>query len=146
MSNRKIIRVKHVMKRHWDMVDGMMTVKEALDTMQHIETKCLIVKKRHENDEFGIILISDIARKVLAKDRAPERVNIYEVMQKPVLSVDPEMDIRYCARLFDRFQLSRAPVVENSEVVGIVSFTDLVIVGMGEREWRPDLRPAGQAS
>ena len=142
MSNRKIIRVKHVMKRKWDMVDGMMTVKEALDTMQHIETKCLIVKKRHENDEFGIILISDIARKVLAKDRAPERVNIYEVMQKPVLAVDPEMDIRYCARLFDRFQLSRAPVVENKEVVGIVSFTDLVIVGMGEREWRPDLRPA----
>jgi CBS domain-containing protein len=40
------------------------------------------------------------------------------------------MDIRYCARLFTRFLLTRAPVVEDGEVVGIVSMTDLVIKGM----------------
>ncbi|WP_295881213.1 CBS domain-containing protein [uncultured Thiohalocapsa sp.] len=40
------------------------------------------------------------------------------------------MDIRYCARLFARFNLSRAPVVADAEVVGIVSLTDLVIKGM----------------
>lgn len=134
MSERAIIRVRHVMKRKFDLVDSMATIKNALDTMQHVETKCLIVKKRHQDDEFGILLISDIARKVLGKGRAPERVNVYEVMQKPVITVDPEMDIRYCAQLFDRFGLSRAPVVETGEVVGIVSFTDLVIGGMVVRE------------
>ena len=40
------------------------------------------------------------------------------------------MDIRYCARLFERFKLSRAPVVENQKVIGIVSFTDMVLKGM----------------
>jgi CBS domain-containing protein len=40
------------------------------------------------------------------------------------------MDIRYCARLFDRFDLSRAPVIENGELLGVVSFTDLVLRGL----------------
>jgi signal-transduction protein with cAMP-binding, CBS, and nucleotidyltransferase domain len=111
------------------MVDGMMTVEQALKTMKHVETKSLIVQKRDDNDEYGMVLISDIARQVLALDRSPLRVNIYEIMSKPVLTLDPEMDIRYAARLFDRFDLSRAPVVENRQVIGIVSYTDMVLKG-----------------
>jgi signal-transduction protein with cAMP-binding, CBS, and nucleotidyltransferase domain len=130
MTDRKLIRVRQVMKPHFDMVEGMATVSQALETMKHVDTKTLIVKRRHEDDEIGIVVLSDIAREVLAKDRAPDRVNIYEIMAKPVVSVDPEMDIRYCARLFDRFGLTRAPVVENREVIGVVSLTDLVLKGM----------------
>ena len=100
MSDRKVIRVRDVMKAKVDIVEGMMTVKDALTTMKHIETKALIVNKRHEDDEYGIVMLSDIAKYVLATDRAPERVNVYEVMSKPVICIDPDMDIRYCARLF----------------------------------------------
>lgn len=131
MNEKKIIRVRDVMKTKYDMVDGMTTVSEALKTMKHVDNKSLIIDKRHEDDEYGMLLISDIARHVLGKDRAPERVNVYEIMAKPVITVDPDMDIRYCARLFDRFQLSRCPVVDNDgHVVGIVSFTDLVLKGL----------------
>lgn len=130
LSEQEIVRVRDVMKAKFDVVDGMMTVREALDTMKHVETKTLIVNKRHDNDEYGIVLLSDIAKGVLAKDRAPERVNIYEVMTKPVVGIDPQMDIRYCARLFERFGLSRAPVVEQGTVIGIISFTDMVINGL----------------
>lgn len=130
MTTKEIIRVSDVMKKGFDVIDGMTTVSEALKKMKHIETKTLVVDKRDENDEYGIVLISDIAKQVLAKDRAPERVNVYEVMAKPVISVDPYMDIRYCARLFEKFGLSRAPVVENGKMVGIVSFTDMVLRGM----------------
>lgn len=127
---RKPIRVREVMKTRFDMIDGMLTVADALRAMQHVDTKALIVKKRHDDDEYGMVLISDIARHVLARDRAPERVNVYEIMAKPVIAVDPDMDIRYCARLFERFELSRAPVVEKGQVVGIVSFTDMVLNGL----------------
>ena len=130
MSDQRPIRVRDVMKPHFDLVDGMDTVKTALENMLHVGTKTLIVKKRDAEDELGMVLLSDIARKVLASDRAPERVNIYEIMTKPVISVSPDMDIRYCARLFSRFDLSRAPVVEDGEVVGIVSHTDMVLRGL----------------
>jgi len=133
MSARKeMIRVRDVMKHDYDMIDGKLTVEDALRAMRHVETKTLIVEKRDEDDEYGVVLISDIAKQVLAKDRSPKRVNIYEIMSKPVITVRPEMDIRYCARLFEQFGLSRAPVIEDSKIVGIVSFTDMVLHGLAE--------------
>ncbi len=139
MIQRKVVHVRDVMKTRIDMVDGMTSVSDALEMMKHIETKSLIVDKRHENDEYGIVLISDIAKQVLARDRSPDRVNIYEVMAKPVICVDPEMDIRYCARMFDRFGLSRAPVIEQRKVVGIVSYTDMVLRGLVmKKDYHPE--------
>ena len=129
-SNRKVIRVREVMKQEFDMIDGRVTVMDALRTMKHVETKSLIVDKRNDDDEYGMVLISDIAREVLAKDRSPDRVNVYEIMAKPLLPVDPDMDIRYCARYFEKFGLSRAPVVENRKVIGIISYTDMVLKGL----------------
>jgi len=129
-SEREIIRVRDVMKTKFDRVDGRVTVSAALQQMKHVETKSLIVEKRDEDDEYGMVLISDIAKLVLAKDRSPDRVNVYEIMTKPLLPVDPDMDIRYCARYFDRFGLSRAPVIESRKVVGIISYTDMVLKGL----------------
>lgn len=130
MSNKKRYCVRDVMKDKFDMVDGMTTVSDALGKMKYVETKSLIVNKRDEFDEYGIVMLADIARQVLAKDRSPERINIYEIMSKPVLTVHPDMDIRYCARLFDRFGLSRAPVLDDGLVIGVVSLTDMVLKGM----------------
>jgi signal-transduction protein with cAMP-binding, CBS, and nucleotidyltransferase domain len=133
MSGKIIVRVKDVMTPDFDLVDGMDTVAEVLTKSSHPESKCFIVDTRHENDEYGIVMLSDIARQVLAKNKAPERINIYEIMSKPVVSVDPGMDIRYCARLFENFGIGRAPVVENSKVIGIVGYTDIVLHGIRDR-------------
>ena len=130
--DKERVAVRDVMKQNFDIVDGMMTVEDAMKAMKYRDNKSLIVEKRDKHDEYGILLISDVARKVLAQDRAPKRVNVYEVMSKPIITVDPDMDIRYAARMFDRFGLSRAPVVENGEVIGIVSFTDMVLKGLVE--------------
>ena len=130
MSDRKVVRIKDVMKKQFDMVDGLMTISEVLLQMKHVDTKCVVVNKRHDDDAYGMVLLSDIAKEVLAKDLAPERVNVYEIMSKPVITVEEDMDIRYCARLFERFGLSRAPVVGGGKIVGIVSLTDLVVRGM----------------
>jgi signal-transduction protein with cAMP-binding, CBS, and nucleotidyltransferase domain len=130
MKDTVLIRVKDVMKSRYDIVNGLATVTEALQQMKHMETKCVIVDKRNENDEYGIVMLSDIATQVLGKDRSPQRVNIYEIMAKPVVTVHPNMDIRYCARLFERFHISRAPVIKNRQIVGIVSHTDMVLRGL----------------
>ena len=132
MTEKKRVTVREVMKLEFDIVDGMMSVEDALKAMKYRNNKSLIVEKRDDNDEYGMVLISDVATKVLAVDKSLKRVNIYEDMTKPIVSVDPEMDIRYAARLFDRYDLSRAPVVDNGKVIGIVSYTDMVLKGMCE--------------
>ena len=125
-----VIRVRDVMKFEVDVVDGMLTVTEALKSMKYPDTRTLIVDKRHDDDEYGVVMFRDMAKKVLARDHSPNRVNIYEIMSKPVISVHPEMDIRYCTRLFDRFGLSRAPVLEDHKILGLVSYTDIVLNGL----------------
>lgn len=127
---RKIIRVRDVMKTDVDVMDGMLTVTEAMSSMKYPETRTIIVDKRHDDDEYGVVMFRDLAKRVLAKDLSPNRVSIYEIMSKPVLSVDPDMDIRYCTRLFDRFGLSRAPVLEKHNFIGLVSYTDIVLKGL----------------
>ncbi|MGR8999755.1 MAG: CBS domain-containing protein [Gammaproteobacteria bacterium] len=130
IENRIVIRVRDVMKTDFGTIDGIATVAEALKLMKKLKTAVLIVNKRHEDDEYGMLTSGDIARHVLAKDRAPDRVNVYEIMSKPVISVYPDMDIRYCSRLFANYNLVRAPVLENNKVVGMVSPNSLVLDGL----------------
>jgi CBS domain-containing protein len=127
------VRVRDVMNTSFDLIDGMDTVAHALKNSSHSDSECFIVDMRHEHDEYGIVLLSDIAKKVLAKNKPPERVNIYEIMSKPVVCVDPDMDIRYCSRLFENFGLNRAPVVDHKKLVGVIGYTDIVLRGIRDR-------------
>ncbi|MCG8382062.1 MAG: CBS domain-containing protein [Gammaproteobacteria bacterium] len=128
----KVIKVRDVMREQHLEIEGLVTVKDALREMQAHNTEMAIVKKRDEHDAYGLILLSDIVKKVLAKDKAPNRVNVYEIMSKPVVPVDPELDVRYCARLFNRFGLSNAPVIKEGNVVGVVSYSELVFKGLAQ--------------
>lgn len=131
MSNvAKIVHVSDIMKTDFSSINGSATVKEALMLMKANKTSVLIVEKRHEYDDYGLVTCGDIARHVLAKDKAPDRVNVYEIMTCPVIQVNPEMDIRHCSRLFAHYNLVRAPVVENGKVIGMISPNTLVLEGM----------------
>ncbi|GHA64158.1 CBS domain-containing protein [Photobacterium aphoticum] len=134
MSEETLIRVRDVMRKNYAIVDGLITVAEAIRIAKRAQIKALIIAKRHEDDEYGIVLMNDIAKKVLAMDRSPERTNVYEIMTKPALSVSETMDVRYCARLFERFGISRAPVLHDGEVIGMVSYNNIVLNGMLREE------------
>ena len=122
--------VRDCMRTDVTEIDGGMDVLSALKIMKEVADTSLIVKRRDAKDEYGMLLFSDIAKHVIAKNRAPERVSVYEIMAKPCLTVRPEMEIRYCARLFENFGISHAPVVENDKVVGTVSYYRLVLKGL----------------
>lgn len=132
MMSKKIVTAKDVMNHTFLELDGMVTVSQALEAMKHKDVDVVIVSKRHEHDADGIVLLADIAKKVLAKNHSPDRVNLYEIMSKPVVGVEPGLDIRYCARLFNRFGISLAPVKENDRIVGVVSYRELVLKGLLE--------------
>lgn len=128
----KLIKARDVMRERHIEMDGKATVREALDALRAEEADVLIVNKRNKNDAFGMVLLADIAKKVLAKDKAPDRVNIYEIMSKPVIGLEPDLDVRYCARMFDNFGIANAPVIEDGKVIGIVSYSELVFKGLCE--------------
>ena len=130
MNERQTIQVRDVMTQNFQLIDGITVVRDALRIMKQRDARALIVEKHHDGDEYGIVLVSDIAKKVLAKDRSLDRVNIYEIMSKPVVAVPPSMDIRYCARLFESFGLAIAPVIDGDQVIGMVGYDEIVLNGL----------------
>lgn len=130
MSHPEWVSVRKAMRTDVALIDGRKNVLEALRLMRDGRATSLLVEKRSDKDEYGILTLSDIATQVIARDKAPDRVNVFEIMTKPVITVRPEMDIRYCARLFERFGIRRAPVIENEKVIGIISYYHLVLEGL----------------
>ncbi len=108
-------------------IDGLATVREAVELMRNNSISSLVIDRRDERDEFGLVVVSDIAEKVIAQGRSLARTNVYEIMSKPVLTVDGAMDIKYALRLLGRFGLSRAIVTDGGALIGIVTMRDMVL-------------------
>lgn len=130
MSSPEWGTVRDCMSKKVTEVDGRMDILTAMKVMKEVGSTSLVVERRDEDDEYGMLLFADIAKQVIAKNRAPERVNVYEVMAKPVLMVRPDMKIRYCARFFEKFDISHAPVEEDGKVIGMVSYYRLMLHGL----------------
>jgi Mg/Co/Ni transporter MgtE len=131
--HRKVIRVRDIMHQRYVRMDGQATVAAAVAHIRASRGEAALVDKRHPDDELGLVLLSDIAKKVMSDNRAPDRVSLYEIMAKPALSVRPDMDVRYCARMFHRFGLSLAPVIDGSQaILGVVGYRELVLDGLWE--------------
>ena len=124
---KKIIKARDVMRKRYVEIEGTASVRQAINDFKDNNIELLVVKKHDEHDAYGVVLLSDIVKKVLAKDKAVDRVNVYEIMSKPAISVEPEMDVRYCARLFSQFGLSHVIVVEAGKVLGVVGYQQLLL-------------------
>ena len=127
MSSVNITRVEDVMTATTLVVDGLASVRTAMELMRREGVNSLIVDKRNEDDEYGMISVHDISEKVIGIDRSIDRTSVYQVMSKPVLSVHRRMNVKYALRLLTRFNLSRTLVQEHGNMVGIVTLRDMTV-------------------
>jgi signal-transduction protein with cAMP-binding, CBS, and nucleotidyltransferase domain len=133
MTESNHIRVSDAMTASVRTMDAMASVKEAMRAMRDAGVSSLVVERRDEKDEFGLLVIADIASEVIAKNRSADRINVYEVMSKPVLTLPPDMNVKYAVRHLVRFGVSRALVVDaERKPLGMVTLRDLVLSYAGE--------------
>ncbi len=107
-------------------IDGEATVADAVAQMKAKGVRALVVDRRNPDDAYGIITQRDIAYAVLAQGRDAAAVKVHEIMSKPLVVVNPDLDVKYVARLMANFGLSRAPVIFEGKVQGIVSVSDII--------------------
>lgn len=85
----------------------------------------------------GMVTDRDLVLRAVAEQRN-EQVNVGEVMSNQVISGSPEMSVDEASRLMAQNQIRRLPVVENNQLVGMVSLGDLAVR-------QPHADEAGQA-
>ncbi len=108
-------------------------VIKAVDLMNKFEIGCLIVVFR--KNAVGIVTERDILKRVLAQKRDPQKTRVGQVMSKPLIFGDSNMDVEDAAGLMFEKKIKKLPICEDGKLVGLVTLTDLVrykpqIVGM----------------
>jgi len=126
--NVRVKKAQDLMHKGVETIDGSVTVAQALKKMREKKVSSLIVNRRDVGDAWGIVTKKDIVTKVV--DPGPSRRNlsgtkVYEIMSKPLVTVSPGLAIKYCIRLMAKAGVTRAPVFDGKEIIGILSFTDV---------------------
>ncbi|MCY3860123.1 MAG: CBS domain-containing protein [Gammaproteobacteria bacterium] len=127
MTEEKISRVEDFMSKNFQLIDRDATVHEAIALLKQHDLNALIVDRRDEDDEIGLVTVTDVAREVMGKHRPPNRTYVFEIMTKPIVSVPARMKVVYATRLLANLDLSQAVVTdETRHPIGIVNRRDLV--------------------
>ncbi len=99
------------------------TTREALDLIIKYNISGLPIVKRGTKELVGIVTKSDFAKK-------PEENQLALLMTKNVVTINPDADIKDAAKIFIEKGFRRLPVVENGNIVGIISVSDVVWKGL----------------
>src|SRR5690349_16243479 len=110
MVNYKL-RAKDIMQVEVATILDDASLTEAAALMRMEGVRSLVVEPHHEHDPHGIVTFSDIVTRVLAEGRDPAKVLVSEVMTKPVITIPPELEVRYIAKLFQQTSVSHLPVM-----------------------------------
>jgi CBS domain-containing protein len=84
----------------------------------------------------GIFSERDYARKGILQDRKAKSTPVSEVMTANVITVNPEASIEDCMQLMSKKKFRHLPVLEDSQVVGLISISDVVSAIIREQEFR----------
>ncbi len=119
------MKASEIMTENVVTIRGSATVAEAVKLMRTHKLRSLIVERRSDEDAYGIITDIDVVYKVVAYGRDPQQVRVFEIMTKPCIVVNPDLQVEYVARLFAQTGIHRAPVIQE-RLLGIISITDIL--------------------
>jgi CBS domain-containing protein len=100
------------------------SVKEAVDIMNKHGIGCLVVVEKES--PIGIVTERDLLKRVLAESKDPRKINVQEIMSKPLIVGKPGMLIEEVIKLMFDNKIKKLPIVENGKLLGLVTLTDLV--------------------
>jgi predicted transcriptional regulator len=107
-------------------IDGLASVAEAAQMMRDKNVEALFVEKRNTADAQGIVTNTDILLKVVALDKKLSDLSVYEIMNKPCISIPADMNVRYIPRLFAKAGIRIAPVEQGGKYLGYVGYIQLM--------------------
>ena len=120
------MKVKDIMRRDIIKINSDASVKDAIKRMFDENVTSLIVNSPDDKDIYGIITRKDIVNKIIAYNRDINEVKVRDIMTEPILTISQDIDLMNAARLMAKTDIRRFPVMNNGEMVGIISNSDIL--------------------
>jgi len=105
------------------------------DTIRLMATKgvgALIVMK--DEKLFGIISERDYARKVILEGRSSRDTTVGDICSQPAVTISPKAQAEEGLALMTSKRIRHLPVVEDDQLLGVVSIGDLVNAVIGDQQ------------
>ena len=115
-------RAKEIASDQLFYIDGLASVRDAVQLMKEKNVQVLIIQKRNSADANGIITVNDIIKGVIIPNKTLDEVSVYEIMTKPVFSISAHLNVKYVPRLMHNYDVKIAPVEEGGEYIGVIDF------------------------
>lgn len=117
---------RDLMKKDVKTIKEMDSINRAITTMIDLGVSSLVIERNDDNDAFGMITRKDIVEALIPEiETGVEAMLVEDIMSKPVITVNPDLSIFQCYQMMRMMGVRRMPVVDDKELVGILSSTDL---------------------
>jgi len=120
--------VKDVMtpKERLVSVSPMATVREALTLMKTNKVRSVIVEKSNDDGAYGLLTFKNILQGIVAEDGDIDLLNVYDIAATPAVSVSAQLNVKYAAKMMVQSSIKRLLVIDNNELYGILTMTDII--------------------
>ncbi len=115
-------------------ISPMSSIREALKIMRERDIKSLIVQKLSPSDAYGILTYKNILQSIVAEEGDIDLLNVYDICSKPAIQVSKELNIKYAAQMMVNQSIKRILVIDNNELEGILTMTNILEVLMKQVE------------
>ncbi|WP_456322662.1 CBS domain-containing protein [Hydrogenimonas sp.] len=116
------------------MVSQMEPVRRVLELMKQHGTKSVVVQKAKEHGAYGLVTYKNILQSIVAEEGDIDLLNVYDIASSPAVSVSRKLDVRYAARMMVKNSIKRLLVIDDNEIYGILTMSDIIGILMDEME------------
>lgn len=136
------LRVWEIMTKAVKTVGVDANVREVVQKMSEFKIGSIVVVEGKK--PVGIVTERDILQKIVAPCVDPNTVGVKEIMSSPLVTANPDFSVEKAARLMAKRKIKTLPIVEDDELVGIVTSMDLIRAAPKLVELLEDLLDVGR--
>ena len=125
-----MLTVANIMTETVTTISSGATVADAIELMQQQQICALLVERRCQDMPFGVVTERDIVYTVVARGHDPDKVLVQDIMRQPCISLAPDLTLQAASQVLSDTGVQRAPVVQDGQLLGIISVTDILMRGM----------------
>jgi len=111
-------------------ISPMATVRDALKLMRDNGVRSVIVEKNSDDGAYGLVTFKNILQSIVAEDGDIDLLNVYDIAAIPAIAVSAKLNIKYASKMMVNRSIKRLLIIDNNELKGILTMTDIIGVLM----------------